>query len=96
MLNPQGKLTFLKRVKVNLEEQIYNSELEAHVWERKKMLAKEGELIAFETMVKAHKKDKQLFLDKLDLVEEEILANEKLVGKQPGADSGPDQEKKED
>jgi len=60
------------------------------------MLAKDNQLIAIQSMITNLKTQKDVFIDKLDIVDEEILANEKLVGKQPAANIGPDKKKEED
>ena len=96
MLDPKEKLIFLGAAKIRTEHKIYDLDLEIRVFKRKQMLNKDNnQLIALETMLTNLKTQKDVFIDKLDIIEEEILANEKLVGKQSTANIGADKEKKE-
>ncbi len=97
MLNPKEKLIFLGAAKIRTEHKVYDLDLEIRVFKRKQMLTKDNaQLIALEAMLSNLKTQKDVFIEKLDIIEEEILANEKLVGKQPGANIGTTKKKEED
>ena len=98
MLNPKEKLIFLGAAKIKTEHKVYDLDIEIRLFKRKQMLASssDGQLAALEGMLSNLKTQKDTFIEKLDIIEEEILNNEKLVGKQPPVNIGADTEKKED
>lgn len=96
MLSPKEKLIFLGAAKIRTEHKVYDLDLEIKTFTRRQMLAKDNELIALDAMIRNLKTQKSVFIEKLDIMEDEILANEKLVGKQPGANIGTDKKKEED
>lgn len=96
MLTPKQKQDFLEKLRNNLEQKIYDSDMEVRLWERRKISASNEQLLAIEKIIGGIKGDKGILSDKLDIVEDEIKDHEKLTGKKSGSNNGgPDSEKEE-
>ena len=95
MLTPKEKLVFLGTAKIRTEHKVYDLDIELKVFRRKQMLTKDNsQLIALEAMLTNLKTQREVYIEKIDIMEEEILDNEKLVAKQPATNIGPDKKEK--
>lgn len=83
MLDPKLKLEFLNNARKNLQSKIYDISIEIKVYERQMALApdNDGKLAAAQTLINNCKVNQKFWIDKLDIVEDEINANSKLVDK---------------